>query len=107
MNSTLSCISRCHIISDDEPISLSMKKNQSPSALARSSKRHTCFLEKKLAGKPDLALPEEKNFTVPGVPDAVDSLSVKELENRKKKVDGARRCHMRISKGDFGTLKYG
>ena len=58
------------------------KKNQSPSALARSRKRHTCFLEKKLAGKPDLALPEEKSITtVPGFPDAVDSLCVKELEN--------------------------
>ena len=58
------------------------KKNQSPSALARSRKRHARFLEKKLAGKPDLALPEEKSIiTVPGVPDAVDSLCVKELEN--------------------------
>ena len=58
------------------------KKNQSPSALARSRKRHTRFLEKKLAGKPDLALPEEKSITtVPGFPDAVDSLCVKELEN--------------------------
>ena len=58
------------------------KKNQSPSALARSRKRHTRYLEKKLAGKPDLALPEEKSITtVPGFPDAVDSLCVKELEN--------------------------
>ena len=58
------------------------KTNQSPSALARSRKRHASFLEKKLAGKPDLALPEEKNInTVPIVPDAVDSLCVKELEN--------------------------
>ena len=58
------------------------KKNQSPSALARSRKRHTRFLEKKLAGKPDLAMPEEKSITtVPGFPDAVDSLCVKELEN--------------------------
>ena len=56
------------------------KNNQSPSALARSRKRHAGFLEKKLAGKPDLALPEEKSITtVPGVPDAVDSLCVKEL----------------------------
>ena len=47
-----------------------------------SRKRHTRFLEKKLAGKPDLALPEEKSITtVPGFPDAVDSLCVKELEN--------------------------
>ena len=58
------------------------KKNQSPSALARSRKRHARFLGKKLAGKPVLALPEKKSFTtVPGVPDAVDSLCVKELEN--------------------------
>ena len=50
--------------------------------MARSRKRHVRFLEKKLAGKPDLALPEEKSITtVPGVPDAVDSLCVKELEN--------------------------
>ena len=35
------------------------KKNRSPSALARSRKRHARFLEKKLAGKPDLASPEE------------------------------------------------
>ena len=58
------------------------KKNQSPSALARSRKRHARFLENKLAGKPVLALPEEKRITtVPGVPNAVDSLCVKELEN--------------------------
>ena len=58
------------------------KKNQSPSALARSRKRLARFLEKKLAGKLVLALPEEKSITtVPGVPDAVDSLCVKELEN--------------------------
>ena len=35
------------------------KNNRSPSALARSRKRHARFLEKKLAGKPDLASPEE------------------------------------------------
>ena len=58
------------------------KTNQSPSALARSRKRHARFLEKKLAGKPDSALPEEKSITtVPGVQDAIDSLCVKELEN--------------------------
>ena len=33
------------------------KKNRSPSALARSRKRQARFLEKKLAGKPDLASP--------------------------------------------------
>ena len=67
------------------------KKIQSPSALARSRKRHARFLEKKLAGKPDLALSEEKNIaTVPGVWDAVDSLCVKELENTSP-VDGSSR----------------
>ena len=35
------------------------KKNRSPSVLARSRKRHARFLKKKLAGKPDLASPEE------------------------------------------------
>ena len=50
--------------------------------MARSRKRLARFLEKKLAGKLVLALPEEKSITtVPGVPDAVDSLCVKELEN--------------------------
>ena len=50
--------------------------------MAHSRKRHACFLEKKLAGKPDLTLPEEKSITtVPGVSDAVDSLCVKKLEN--------------------------
>ena len=58
------------------------KKNQSPSALACSRKRHAHFLEKKLAGKPVLTLPEEESITtVPGVPDAVESLCVTELEN--------------------------
>ena len=45
------------------PSALARKKKQSPSALARSKKRHARFLEKKLAGKPDLALPEEKSIT--------------------------------------------
>ena len=50
--------------------------------MAGSRKRHTHFLEKKLAGKRVLALPEEKSITtVPGVSDTVDSLCVKELEN--------------------------
>ena len=35
------------------------KKNRSLSALARSRKRHARFLENNLAGKPDLAWPEE------------------------------------------------
>ena len=52
------------------------KKNRSPSALARSRKRHARFLEKKLAGKPDLASPEEdQQYTV------INPVCVKELEN--------------------------
>ena len=51
------------------------KKNRSPSALACSRKRHALFLEKKLAGKPDLASPEE------GQQDSDNSVLVKELEN--------------------------
>ena len=46
------------------------KKNRSPSALAHS-RRHTRILEKKLAGNPDLASPEDSD----------NSLCVKELEN--------------------------
>ena len=50
--------------------------------MARSRKRYARFLEKKFAGKPDLALPEEKSIiTVPGALDAVNSPGVKELEN--------------------------
>ena len=51
------------------------KKNRSPSALARSRKRHSRFLEKKLAGKPDLASPEEDQQ------DSDNYVCVKELEN--------------------------
>ena len=51
------------------------KKNRSPSALARSRKRHAWFLEKKLAGKPDLASPEEDQQN------SDNSVCVKELEN--------------------------
>ena len=51
------------------------KKNISPSALAHSRKRHMRFLEKKLAGKPDLASPEEDQQ------DSDNSVCVKELEN--------------------------
>ena len=51
------------------------KKNRSPSVLARSRKRHTRFLEKKLAGKPDLASPEEDQRN------SDNSVCVKELEN--------------------------
>ena len=51
------------------------KKNRSPSALARSRKRQARILEKKLAGKPDLASPEEDQQ------DLNNSVCVKELEN--------------------------
>ena len=51
------------------------KKNRSPSALARSRKRHARFLEKKLAEKPDLASPEEDQQ------DSDNSVCGKELEN--------------------------
>ena len=43
--------------------------------MARSRKRHARFLEKKLAGKPDLAVPEEDQQ------DLNNSVCVKELEN--------------------------
>ena len=52
------------------------KKNRSPSALARSRKRHTRFLEKKLAGKADLASPEEDQQDTD-----INPVCVKELEN--------------------------
>ena len=51
------------------------KKNRSQSALACSRKRHSRFLEKKLAVKPDLASPEEDHQ------DSDNSVCVKELEN--------------------------
>ena len=51
------------------------KKNRSPSALACSRKRHARFLEKKLAGKPDLASPEEDQQ------DSDNSVCVKEVKN--------------------------
>ena len=51
------------------------KKNRSPSVLACSRKRHARFLEKKLAGKPDLASPEEDQQ------DSDYSVCAKELEN--------------------------
>ena len=47
------------------------RKRNSPSALARSRRRHAGFLEKKLAGKPDSPSPEDQQ----------DSVCVKELEN--------------------------
>ena len=52
------------------------KKNRSPSALARSRKRHARFLEKKLAGKPDLDSPEEDQQDTD-----INPVCVKELEN--------------------------
>ena len=48
---------------------------RSPSTLARSRKRHARFLEKKLAGKPDLASSEEDQQ------DSNNSVCAKELEN--------------------------
>ena len=50
------------------------KGDRSPSVVACSRKRHTRFLEKKLAGKPDLASPEEDQQ------DSDNSVCVKELE---------------------------
>ena len=47
------------------------KKRNSPSALARSRRRHARFLEEKLAGKPDSPSPEDQQ----------DPMCVKELEN--------------------------
>ena len=52
------------------------KKNRPPFALARSRKRHARFLEKKLAGKPDLAPPEEDQQDTD-----INPVCVKELEN--------------------------
>ena len=42
-----------------KPVRRCRWKNRSTSSLARCRKRHMGFLEKKLAGKPDLASPEE------------------------------------------------
>ena len=54
-----------------KPVRRRRKKRNSPSALARSRRRHARFLEKKLAGKPDSPSPEDQQ----------DSVRVKELEN--------------------------
>ena len=51
------------------------REYRSPSVLARSRKRHVQFLKKKLAGKPDLASPEEDQQ------DSDNSVCAKELEN--------------------------
>ena len=56
-----------------KPVRCLWKKRNSPSALARSRRRHTRFLEKKLAGKPDS--PSQK--------DQQDSVCVKELGNTR------------------------
>ena len=54
-----------------KPVRRHPKKRISPSALARSRRRHARFLEKKLAGKLDLPSPEDQQ----------DSVCVKEVEN--------------------------
>ena len=54
-----------------KPVRRRWEKRNSPSALARSRRRHAHFLEKKLAGKPDLPSPEDQQYSV----------CVKELEN--------------------------
>ena len=54
-----------------KPVRCRRKKRNSPSALARSRRRHARFLEKKLAGKPDSPSPEDQQ----------DFVCVKELEN--------------------------
>ena len=47
-----------------KPVIHHRKKRNSPSALARSRRRHARFLEKKLAGKPDSPSPEDKQDSV-------------------------------------------
>ena len=65
-----------------KPVKRRRKKKKSPSALARSRKKQTRFLEKKLAGKPGLASPEGKSVTaVPSEQNIDNSLCAKELEN--------------------------
>ena len=54
-----------------KPVSHRRKKRNSPSALARSRRRHASFLEKKLVGKTDSPSPEDQQ----------DSVCEKELEN--------------------------
>ena len=54
-----------------KPVRRHWKKRISPSASARSRRRHARFLEKELAGKPDTPSPEHQQ----------DSVCVKELEN--------------------------
>ena len=47
-----------------KPVRRRRKKRNSPSALARSRRRHARFLEKKLAGKPDSPSPEDQQDSV-------------------------------------------
>ena len=47
-----------------KPVCRRRKKRNSPSALARSKRRHARFLEKKLAGKPDSPSPEDQQDSV-------------------------------------------
>ena len=47
-----------------KPVRRRRKKRNSPSVLARSRRRHACFLEKKLAGKPDSPWPEDHQDSV-------------------------------------------
>ena len=58
-----------------KPVRRRRKKRNSPSALARSRRRHARFLEKKLAGKPDSPSPEDQQDG------RQDPVCVKELEN--------------------------
>ena len=60
-----------------KPVRRRRKKNNSPSALTRSRRRHARFLEKKLAGKTDSPSPEDQQ----------DSLCVKELGKLAGKPD--------------------
>ena len=62
-----------------KPVRCSRKKRNSPSALARSRRRHAHFLEKKLAEKPDSSSPEDQQ----------DSVCVKELEKLARKPDSS------------------
>ena len=74
-----------------KPVKRRRKKKKSPSALARSRDRHRHFLEKKLAGKPNLPSPEDKRIsTVPTrEQDSDNSLCAKNLENTSTKSCGS------------------
>ena len=84
-----------------KPVKRCRKKKKSPSALARSRDRNRRFLERKLAGKPDLALPGDKRIAA--VPtrseqDSDNSPCEKELENTSLKlvVAAGSRCLWKI-----------